>query len=293
MAVSYAQGVAPTGEALSRVDQKIPGDNEGTKITSCSDLVSLAKSVFSINVSSSHWSIDQIKAEITQGSPVICAVTASYLQNRPYPWTGGHFILVVGFTDTDIICNDPATHHPDKGHNHYYPINEFIKASNAQNNGVVVGFCKTSASRTSNDPDWLKRIKKEDVAIYSSFIRNGGLPNVGAPVDNGGGSWIHSWGPNDSLWVLDMKGGNFNDSMFIKVKHSDQAFCVHSGIRWSYLTWKDSKKNTGPSSVLGPPTSDEERVTRTPKGNSGSVQHFKGGDIYWDEKLKAAIVVTK
>lgn len=48
---------------------------------------------------------------ITRGVPVICSVAYSreWLPNAVHPYTGGHLLVVRGFTaEGDVICNDPA-----------------------------------------------------------------------------------------------------------------------------------------------------------------------------------------
>jgi hypothetical protein len=53
---------------------------------------------------------------IARGVPVICSVAYSreWLPNAVYPLTGGHLLVVRGFTEAgDVICNDPAADSDD------------------------------------------------------------------------------------------------------------------------------------------------------------------------------------
>jgi len=81
--------------------------------------------------------IDDLKKEIKEGKPIIALIDPSYLYGGVSGF--GHFIVIVGFTDTELVYHDPDV-----------PEGEFMQ-------------CKLEAFRTawSATRCWIIKIDKE------------------------------------------------------------------------------------------------------------------------------------
>jgi len=75
--------------------------------------------------------IPRIKREVDAGRPTLQLVRYGSFSGRMFQrFTAGHFLVVVGYTDTHIIVNDPYWGDPrrDEGHNFHIPLTEFEHA---------------------------------------------------------------------------------------------------------------------------------------------------------------------
>lgn len=66
----------------------------------------LKKEAFPCQVRSS-LTIGAIEAELSKGRPVLCLINYTYIPRENVPDHYGHFVLVVGITDTHVLLNDP------------------------------------------------------------------------------------------------------------------------------------------------------------------------------------------
>lgn len=97
--------------------------------------------------------IARIKQEIDAGRPVIALGQYSHLSQRSdKTFGGGHILVVVGYDDASIICNDPD-YPGSSGRQVAYNIGEFeeflsqtAQAGNTPNQGIVVRFYANPAS---------------------------------------------------------------------------------------------------------------------------------------------------
>lgn len=143
MVFCYYNGTTPTVQGIKDIDDWLyqkygdPVNNYNGSETNTTKLEALAREYggFAGSYKASRWDIERLKQEIDAGHPVIVAVIAGYLSNRGYSWAGGHFLVVKGYDDANIICNDPGT---SGGENKYYTHNEFSAAMAAQKGAVVV-----------------------------------------------------------------------------------------------------------------------------------------------------------
>jgi len=143
MAMCYYLGSNPTEQGIKDIDDWLfqkygdPINNYNGSVTNTAKLEAVVKEYggFSNSYRDSGWSLTDLKESIDNGRPIITAITASYLSNRGYSYAGGHFIVVIGYTDTDIICNDPGT---NSGEQKFYSNDEFSLALASQGGAVVV-----------------------------------------------------------------------------------------------------------------------------------------------------------
>jgi len=125
MVLCYYKGTTPTEQGIKDIDDWLykkygdPIDNYNGYYTTTTKLEALAREYagFPSSYKASGWGLNRLKQEINDGHPVVVAVTASYLSNRDYSYSGGHFVVAKGYTDTHIVCNDPGT---SKGSDKYY-----------------------------------------------------------------------------------------------------------------------------------------------------------------------------
>jgi uncharacterized protein YvpB len=143
MVMSYYNNTSPTEQGIKDIDNWLfqrygdPINNYNGSTTNVDKLEALSKEYggFANSSKASGWNLNNLKAQIDNGQPVIAAVKAGYLSNRGYNFSNGHFVVVVGYTDTQIICNDPGT---SSGYRKYYSNSDFSKAFSAQNGSVVI-----------------------------------------------------------------------------------------------------------------------------------------------------------
>jgi hypothetical protein len=82
--------------------------------------------------------LEQVKAMVARGQPVIAAINFEHGQfpSSVLTDTNGHLIVIRGFTkDGDVICNDPAS--KDKGNGVVYNADELAQAWFANAGGVA------------------------------------------------------------------------------------------------------------------------------------------------------------
>ena len=141
MAARYVLGGNPVQADVDKVNRYLRVTSADDKSTDQLVRAARADKVFGLSfVSSSKWTLDEIKKELLLGGPVIVGVNSSYLPPPPtrhYNYAGGHFVLVVGFTNDSIICHDPGS---KQDAFISYPINNFKKAMITNSAPVVYGF---------------------------------------------------------------------------------------------------------------------------------------------------------
>lgn len=113
------------------IDNCLPGG------TSTTDLVNAARAVNNCpnTYKASGWTLARVRQEIDAGRPVVVAVKAGYLSNRGYSYSGGHFVLVVGYDNGVMVCHDPGT---SRGAFKRYSNSDFTSAMAYFGGAVVV-----------------------------------------------------------------------------------------------------------------------------------------------------------
>ena len=146
MVFCYWNSTTPTTDDIKAIDDWLyqnygdPIDNYNGYFTDHTKLKleALAQGYgsFIYSYETDKWDLARVKQEIDGGRPVIVAIagelTGNYIgdddawhtTDRDYS-TNGHWLVVKGYSDTDVICNDPGTSH---GHNIYYDNDEFSNA---------------------------------------------------------------------------------------------------------------------------------------------------------------------
>ncbi|MGA2323057.1 MAG: C39 family peptidase, partial [Sedimentisphaerales bacterium] len=143
MVFCYYNSTIPDEQGIKSIDDWLyikygdPINNYNGSDADTTKIEALAKEYggFPNSYKATSWDITRLKQEIDNGHPIIVAIIASYLSNRGYAWAGGHFVVVKGYDEGDIICNDPGT---GSGESKYYLNEEFANALAAQNGSVVV-----------------------------------------------------------------------------------------------------------------------------------------------------------
>jgi hypothetical protein len=105
--------------------------------TSTTDLVAAAKAVNGCpnTYKASGWTLPRLRQEIDAGHAVVVAVRAGLLPTRGYPYAGNHFVAVVGYDASNIICHDVGT---SRGAFKPYPNANFANAMASCGGAVVV-----------------------------------------------------------------------------------------------------------------------------------------------------------
>jgi len=189
MAMSYIKGTIPTEQGIKDIDNWLlnkygdPINNYNGTVTNITKLEALVKEFGGLSGSykASGWGLTQLKQQIDSGLPVIAAVTAGYLSNRGYNFAGGHFVVVVGYTNTHIICNDPGT---SSGLNKYYTNSEFANAFSSQSGSVVIVVPTSACISTISSTQWKgEYFNNKTLSGSPSMVR-----------DDGSGSLNFDWG---------------------------------------------------------------------------------------------------
>ncbi|MCE5323326.1 C39 family peptidase [bacterium] len=141
MCACYVLGRTPTYLDIVNVWSYLGRDTCGNESsgTSLTELRNAARGwPFGLsNVYKSTLTLQGVKNEITAGRPVLVHVQCSYLSNRGYSYTGGHYIAAVGYDTGYLICNDPGTY---LGEHKYYSDSDMTGAMAYYGNEVLRGF---------------------------------------------------------------------------------------------------------------------------------------------------------
>ena len=152
MAAAHVKGTTPTSADILAINNFLGLDEKGWRGgektgTNCNDLINASSGACELQgIHKVYQGLDDLKKEIDRGCSVIVAVVAGCLSNRGYRYAGQHFVLAIGYTDTQIICNDPGT---SQGASKHYVNGEFIRAMKGQNNAMIVGFEKPTSTPQS------------------------------------------------------------------------------------------------------------------------------------------------
>ena len=130
MVFCYYKGTTPAEQGIKDIDDWLhnkygdPIDDYNGWYTKPKKLATLAREYggFLGSYNATLWDLDRIKQEIDAGHPIIVAVYGK-IGDRNYP--EGHWLVVKGYNDTHIICNDPGT---SKGDGKEYINSEFLAA---------------------------------------------------------------------------------------------------------------------------------------------------------------------
>jgi ABC-type bacteriocin/lantibiotic exporter with double-glycine peptidase domain len=91
---------------LTKTEAEIVKECDTTELGTTTSKISTAAYKLGLNASSlKNANIDDIKNELRKGRPVIVLIDPSYLYGGISGF--GHFIVIVGFSDDQIIYHDP------------------------------------------------------------------------------------------------------------------------------------------------------------------------------------------
>ena len=143
MVLAYWEDRVPSAEGIMDIIDFIhfrfgdPINNYNGTGTNATKLLAVAREFagFTKSFKTQRWGINQIKQQIDLGRPVVASVYCKYLPTRIYKYSWDHVVVVVGYDDHDIICNDPNM--PSLLQERY-PISDFSKAFAKQGGQAVV-----------------------------------------------------------------------------------------------------------------------------------------------------------
>jgi len=248
----------PTEQGIKNIDdwlfQKYGNsqaiNNYNGSDTNTAILETLAKEYggFIDSYKASKWTIEKVKQEIDAGRPVIVAVTGEPL-GQTY---GGHFLVVKGYTATDIITNDPGK---TAGNSLYYNNTNFSKAMESQKGAAVVVMPKLkilSQSVYCNDQDCsITTVMPGDKLTFIYNINNP-MPDTIANIRLGAqiktsdpqGTWIDD--PSNDKTISAISGIHDYSRNFIIPQSIASGFYDTRGVILNHETgtWIDSKELT-------------------------------------------------
>lgn len=141
MAAAYIWGVTPDQVTYIPKICKFLGKTDTNNClpggTSTTDLVSAARTINNLpgTYKDSGWDLARIKQQIDIGRPVVVAVRAGALSNRGYVYSGGHFVLALGYDSGNMIVHDPGTTY---GAFKKYSNADFATAMSSYSGAVVI-----------------------------------------------------------------------------------------------------------------------------------------------------------
>lgn len=202
-----------------------------------------------------------VKNWIRSGKPVVAGANS--------PSSINHWVLIIGFEGDQFYVNDPW------GGRAWVPIQDATRYSEswvAQGLDVVVPFESTQPPVCASEIGCNSSRKANFQACY---VRNGGMAQVGCPIDAGGTVCAHWWGNSTKSVIQDFDGGSGSRGAIIDNEGADGGtYWVHGAIWEKYLA---AGAIDGP---LGRPLSDEQDATRSPQGTTGRYSSFEGGAIH-------------
>ncbi|MCX5991088.1 MAG: C39 family peptidase [Chloroflexi bacterium] len=195
MVFSYWNGTVPTEQGIKDIDDWLytkygdPVNGYNGSISTTTKLESLAREYGGFSTyKASGWDLNRLKRELDAGHPVIVAVIAGRLSNRSYTYSGGHFVVVKGYSSTHVICNDPGT---SGGHDKYYANTEFSLAMSDQGGSVVV-IAPPPTADFSADPVYAI----EDQVVHFTGLPSGGILPYSYAWDFGDGTTANDQNPS-------------------------------------------------------------------------------------------------
>jgi hypothetical protein len=138
MVIAYHEGETPDANGIMHIDEwltRSPYRRSLNNYNSSGTRPWMLLDVFRVyadmprSYMGTYWDIADVKEQLDNGLPVVCRVSARYLTNRGYSYTGGHYIVAIGYDDDAIICHDPGT---PNGAFKRYSNSDFTRAHNTR-----------------------------------------------------------------------------------------------------------------------------------------------------------------
>ncbi len=217
MVFCYYSGEIPTRDKIEEIDDWLhsrygdPINNYNGTFTDRHKLAVLAREYGKLTQSytKNYWTIQDIEACIDGGCPVITAIAGRVPleYNRDGEWlqkeavySKGHWVVVTGYSDQQIICNDPKL---TFGRNARYGKDMFLSAMYDQWDEAL--------SNVGDADDWKGAVvvvlPEEAVSNASTTCQNS-CALKGSPIDFGQWGWANPL-PKKSMYVS--SGGGFLD----------------------------------------------------------------------------------
>ena len=178
MVYCYHNETIPTEEKIKKINDWLVRENKWPNTNKYNGhstppkiLTYLAKnynSDFSDSYSKTGWNLDKIEQEIKDGRPVITAIFGLMPNGRDYR-PKGHWVVVRGFTEDKVICNDPGTKWGDGIKYSKEDFSKWMYGANLSDwDGVVVVVVPTEEEVTDAELE-------KDLAVAIVMDRSGSM----------------------------------------------------------------------------------------------------------------------
>lgn len=155
MVFNYRNSTTPTEQNIKDIDDWLfqhysdPVNNYNGSVTTTEKLkqLSIQYAGFANTVTHNDWNLDNLKASLNNGNPVIVAVRLNMASSGT-----GHFMVLRGYDDTYLYFNDPGHSLENGGENAKYTFSTFITSWGTQNNACVVVPASPLATITVTNP---------------------------------------------------------------------------------------------------------------------------------------------
>jgi hypothetical protein len=144
MCAAYLQSRAVNFDKVREINRQLDPNRKNDEYylshgesTTWDELVKVASGVYGFdNIKAVDFSVDVIKEQIKNRCPIILAIAeyGAIVDREDQGYTGGHFLVINGFTDQVAICQDPD----NRQENVAYSWDEIVKANAGWR--IIVGF---------------------------------------------------------------------------------------------------------------------------------------------------------
>jgi len=288
MTAAYYLGFTPAPQHIKDLDDwtvfvgmftSVNGYNGNN--TNADQLVRLAKEYYGFQsvtkYNDGNSSIDLLRQSLGDGNPVIVGVKIDMTTTK-----GGHFMVLIGMTDTNVIVHDPGHSENNGGKHESYPIPQFL-ASWATQRYVAVVIDGSAGRSTVLGQKANGSVAPEILAAYS---HNGAQQTLGTPISSivpYSDGCVNAWPPfNDCLFQTFAGGSLGNCAIMYDVQNSPgKAFVLH-GQLWTYYKNHNGSNIIIAGSPIGGPIDQEKYATDNYNDHQLAVQQMANGWLVYD-----------
>ena len=283
MVAAYHLQFIPTSQHIKDLDDwmVVKGiitsvNNYNGDDTSGDDLLRIAKEYYGFQEVTKYNANDVnfLIQALSNGNPVIVGVNINLDLNK-----AGHFMVLVGMTDTNVIVKDPG--HAD-GADKSYPISTFLASWATQTYcSIIIDGSAGRSTITGQNTNGL--VIAEILAAYHHYGAQQTFGNPVASLVPYSDGYVAEWPWLTGCLFQIFDGGALGDSAILYDQNAgvNEAFPMH-GQLWDYYKAHDGPNLLIGNVHLGGPVDQERYATDESTGNQLVVQRMAHGYLVYD-----------